>query len=349
MKKGVIIAILILIGMGVGGYFYQKKEHLSYTAYDFTKTKNFTSNFMGLSLVYPDSLSNGTLSYKRTAEEHISFYKNSIREVVFDLRFNYGKFDTNNVFEYYFPSNGQIIKELETISLVKKALAISPPEQKKIEHISQVVIGDNNYYSYSFSYDNKSREDVFILPTGANFIKFEFSNQSSTFIKNILSSVELFDGINSESNYKNIKNDSIGLVNVSVPKDWVVDSTNDSTTIRYSGDKGDVKIILSDTNITGSEFLDKIDEYQKNEYSGAQRAFFKSSVGCRGSFGGFNDNIDDCASDENNQNITQTTKNLRVYARIVNKNMFIYAELDSTTEKNLGNYISKIINSITVK
>ncbi len=350
MKKKLIVLVLILIGIGVGGYFSQKNKPISYATYDFTKTKTFSSDFMGLSLGYPDSLNSGTLSYQNTADEHISFYKNSVRDVVFDLHFNYGKFDTNNVFEYYFPSTGQTIKELDAISLAKKALALSPPEQKKIEHISQVMIGNNNYYSYAFSYDNKSREDIFILSTGANFIKFEFNNQSPTFIKNILSSVELFDGINSESNYRTIKNESIGLLEASIPKDWVDNNTNDTTVISYSGDKGNIRITLSNRNITGSEFLDKIDMYESNEYSGAQRAFFRSSVGCRGGgFSGSRDDIDNCVSDENNQNITESTKNFKVYARVANKDMFIYFEIDSTTEKNLGNYIGRIIDSITVK
>ena len=189
-----IIILVIVFGTIIlfRNIYLPKSEIKDIYTYDFSKTKIFSSDFMGISLIYPDTLKEGTLSYKNNPEEHISFFTGDVHtgvpptEEFFDVWLENGKFDPNNVSEFVWDN----LEEVPIISyLVNKAYAMPPPTEIKIKNVQQIQIADNKYYSYAFNLRNK-RYDVFILPRENSYLRFEFYNLDSVFIKNILLSVK---------------------------------------------------------------------------------------------------------------------------------------------------------------
>lgn len=178
--------------------------------YDFSKTENFSSDYLKISFAYPASLvgkpiNNGVV--KNENEEIVFFDKESIGDkelseywapltvpYVFSVSVIYEKFDPNNTIRTFYEEYGVTdtdFNEVPSLFLIKKAGATSPPAifNIKIKDIQQITIGNNDYYTYSFV-RNKERTDVFVISRENDYLMFSFYNQDKTFIEKILSLVK---------------------------------------------------------------------------------------------------------------------------------------------------------------
>lgn len=347
MKK-IIVAILVLISIGlIAVVFITKDERNKNT----DKLTNFSNDFFGISFLYPEYLTSkqAETNFARYSEERVSFYEQRASgllssTVAFQIRLEYEKFNENEVFEYIFPEEMDKFKEVRPISLINSAKAVTGPEAIKIKDVNRITIGDNIFYTYAYIMDGK-RIDNFIIPQKFNSIVFTFYNQEEKFIKNILSSVERIDGVYSSEGKQIIKNENIGLYQVSIPRNWLVTNTPTSTTATYSSQDRNIEISITNFDASQNAIAEKMENLDHGRgLTRLEQKKIEDSMGCGGinNWLYLNNDLSGCIIDNNN--------GFKAYYKINNKKLFIYYNVVATGKKNEIEriYLSEILDSIIV-
>lgn len=338
MKK-IIVSILIVVCLII---FVLSIKVGGYTAN--SKMINFSNDFFGLSLLYPEYLDNDqpTVLFSREPEETVLFTYN--KEEIFRINLEYEKFDEDNRSEYLFPEEKTKFKKIKPLSFVKEALAMAPPEPVKMD-VNKVIFGDNTFYTYAYSLNGK-RVDKFFIPQEFNTIVFIFYNQKEQFIKNILSSIKRIDGIYSSEGKQIIKNENIGLERIDIPRNWLVTNDSTSTVIEHHSQNSDINVLITNYD-TGKNLISQNLENLNNSHLDTltQNSFTRYSNGLNQLY----------LNDGNNFSggLLGSDNGFEIQYKVNGKKLFFYSSVilnkggssDGDIEKI---YLIEILNSIIV-
>lgn len=350
------LIVLFFASIFVFRYIDNKNEiHKMIDRFDLTDhciNNIYINDYIGISVTCP----NGLMAierydgYSTTPREGVSFidktkniknYNNLVNAskfTSFSIGVSHGKFDPNNYYDYS-PFRTNTLNQVEALKFINNAEAVTGPQSIKVENIKKISIGGNDYYTYSRMVD--SRTDYFFYVKEGGYIGFTFNNKSESYIKDVLSSVKIIAVNNFYSNKDlvGIKNLSIGLTNIDIPKEWILKNYDNSTELNYSGSKGTIKMYLSNIDTSPDEFMSKIVNYDKSYPNPRIFNTFILSFGCENPIAFEMEGTLSCGKYGD-----QFTK---VYHYIKDKKIFTVVDIDSLAMKNLGlNSVERIINSI---
>jgi len=163
----------------------------------------YTSDYIGISVMCPS----GLMAIERyngiqvTPKEGVSFIDktknmrdyntlvNDYKITTFSIGLEYKKFDPNAYYDTTsYESN--TLNQIDPYNFVNKVEAITGPKFIKVENIKKIIINGIEYYAYSRG-SSDYRTDYYLYVKGDIYIKFEFNNQSESFVSNVLNSVKI--------------------------------------------------------------------------------------------------------------------------------------------------------------
>jgi hypothetical protein len=302
------------------------------------KMVNFSNNFFGLSLLYPEYLAytQPTESFVREPEETVLFTYN--KKEIFRINLEYEKFNKDNKSEYLFPEEKTKFEKIKSLSFVNEALAMTGPEPVKMD-VKKVIFGDNTFYTYAYSLNGK-RVDKFFIPQEFNTIVFTFYNQKEQFIKNILSSIKRIDGIYSLEGKQIVKNENIGLEKISIPRNWLVTNNSTSTVVKYYSQDRSIEILITNFDTKQNSIPEKMEKLKSGNLTTVEERKIRDSLGCGiNSWLYLNNGLSGCAIENDGE--------IKAYYKINNKKIYIYYDTIFKKENRLERlYLTEILDSI---